>query len=196
VVTIPNYNKPTQKGILQHYQFINDNLKKNVPIMVYNIPSRTGVNLEPSTLSEIVKTCSNVCAIKESSGNHTQVLDILSSIDINVLAGDDFNTLSTIVCGGKGVVSVLSNICPAQVHQLYINSTTNIEKAKQIQLMNHNLTKLLFRETNPIPIKRLLKDDGIIKSDELRLPMTQLTDDDLIKQLDYQYKILKMTSKN
>jgi 4-hydroxy-tetrahydrodipicolinate synthase len=191
MVTVPNYNKPTQDGIAQHFITIASTTK--LPIMVYNIPSRCGVNLEVSTLKIIVTSCTNIIGIKEASGNHVQVMDILHELPkLEVFAGDDFNTYHTLLLGGSGVVSVIGNILPKSVAMLVDSLQTNqIDDAKTLQFDLHDLTKLLFVQSNPIPIKYLLAQQQIITNDYVRLPLVKLNDKDLQYNLTTKFKHIK-----
>lgn len=167
----PYYNKPTQRGLIMHYQTIAKSV--DIPIMLYNVPGRTGVNMLPETVVELSKI-DNVVAIKEASGNVDQVSAILSMCDIDVLSGDDSLTLPMLAVGAKGVVSVAANVAPSEVAALIDSfNDCNLEEAQQIHYQLLPLFKTLFCETNPIPVKRALSMMGLINN-ELRPPLYPL----------------------
>ena len=169
----PYYNRPTQKGLYLHFKSIAD--KVDIPIMLYNIQSRTGVNIEPETIAKLVKDCPQIVAVKEASGSIAQMSRIKYLCpDIDLLSGDDELTLPVLSIGGCGVVSVVANIVPKDVAETvssYLKG--NIEKAKKLHYKLLPLTKAMFIETNPIPVKTAM---GILKmcSPELRLPMSSM----------------------
>jgi 4-hydroxy-tetrahydrodipicolinate synthase len=168
----PYYNKPTQRGLQFHYETIAAAV--NIPIMLYNVPSRTGVNMLPETVAALSKV-DNIVAIKEASGNVDQVSAILDLCDITVLSGDDSLTLPMLALGAKGVVSVAANVAPTEVAALIDSfKAGNLEEAQRIHYQLLSLFKVLFCETNPIPVKRALSMMGIIGS-ELRAPLTPLS---------------------
>lgn len=168
----PYYNKPTQRGLMLHYEKVAAEV--DIPIMLYNVPGRTGVNMLPETVAELSRI-DNIVAIKEASGNVDQVSAILSMCDITVLSGDDSLTLPMLAVGAKGVVSVAANVAPAEVAAL-IDSFKggNIEEAQRIHYQLLPLFKVLFCETNPIPVKRALNMMGLIEN-ELRAPLFPLS---------------------
>ncbi|MBI4831512.1 MAG: 4-hydroxy-tetrahydrodipicolinate synthase [Candidatus Lindowbacteria bacterium] len=168
----PYYNKPTQRGLKLHYEKIATAVE--LPIMLYNVPSRTGVNMLPETVAELSKI-DGIVAIKEASGNIDQVSAILSMCDITVLSGDDSLTLPMLAVGAKGVVSVAANVAPAEVSALIDTfNTCNMEEAQRIHYQLLPLFKVLFCETNPIPVKCALSMMGLIEN-ELRLPLVSLS---------------------
>jgi len=189
----PYYNKPTQKGLYLHFKEIA--MKTKMPIVVYNIPSRTGVNVEPSTLAELVRDCPNIIGVKESTGNMDQASATMNLCgkDFCVLSGDDSLTLPIMALGGKGVISVIANILPKDVSELTASFFKgDIEKAKSIHYRMFNLVKALFLETNPIPIKTAMQ---ILKMDtgEMRLPLSQMGNENVekLKKAMKDYKLLK-----
>lgn len=168
----PYYNKPTQRGLKYHYEKIAASV--DMPIMLYNVPGRTGVNMLPETVAELSRT-ENIVAIKEASGNVDQVSAILNLCDINVLSGDDSLTLPMLAIGAKGVVSVAANVAPAEVAALIDSfNNCNMDEAQRIHYQLLPLFKVLFCETNPIPVKRTLSLMGMIEN-ELRLPLVPLS---------------------
>jgi 4-hydroxy-tetrahydrodipicolinate synthase len=169
----PYYNKPTQKGLYLHFKKVAEEV--DVPIILYNIASRTGVNLEPETLARLAEI-KNIVGIKEASGSLDQVSRMLSLCGdkITLLAGDDSLALPILAVGGKGVISVLANILPAEMSTLvkeYLRG--NVNKAREIHYRLYPLMKVLFIETNPIPIKTSMAMMGMIE-EELRLPMAPM----------------------
>jgi len=168
----PYYNKPTQRGLLMHYEKIAASV--DLPIMLYNVPSRTGVNMMPETVAELSKI-ENIVAIKEASGSVDQVSAILNLCDINVLSGDDSLTLPMLAVGAKGVVSVAANVAPAEVAALIDSfNNCNMDEAQRIHYQLLPLFKALFCETNPIPVKRALSMMNLIEN-ELRAPLIPLS---------------------
>ncbi|MEO0130877.1 MAG: 4-hydroxy-tetrahydrodipicolinate synthase [candidate division WOR-3 bacterium] len=179
LVVAPYYNKPTQEGLYQHFKEVSQSVK--IPIILYNIPSRTGVNILPKTLERLISDCKNIIGIKEASGNLDQVSEIISGLGNNfiVLSGDDSLTLPILSLGGKGVISVLANILPKETHLLVKNFLEgNIKKARKIHLKYFKLMKALFIETNPIPIKTAMNLMRL-PAGELRLPLTPMTRENL-----------------
>ncbi|MCM8819115.1 MAG: 4-hydroxy-tetrahydrodipicolinate synthase, partial [Candidatus Omnitrophica bacterium] len=167
----PYYNKPTQKGLYLHYKEIAKSV--SIPLILYNVPSRTGVSISPEVVAELSEI-KNIVGIKEASGSLDQVSKILTLVkrdDFVVLSGDDSLTLPIIAVGGKGVVSVASNIVPLDVSQMVEYALNgDFEKARKIHLKLFPIFKILFIETNPIPVKTCLSLMGMI-SPEWRLPL-------------------------
>ena len=156
LIVTPYYNKTTQKGLIKHYKEIASSV--NIPIILYNVPSRTGVNIEPKTCLELSKI-KNIVAIKEASGNISQVAEIASLCgdNLNIYSGNDDQIVPTLSLGGIGVISVLSNVLPEYTHnivQYYLDGDQ--ETSKKMQLEAIPLIKALFSEVNPIPIKYAL----------------------------------------
>lgn len=175
----PYYNKTTQKGIIEHFKAINDNV--NIPMILYNVPGRTGLNLLPETLVKICELCSNIVAIKEASGDLSQIIKINALLKdrIDIYSGNDDQIIPILSVGGIGVISVLANIMPKEVHNMckfYLNG--QIKKALEIQLDTLSLTNSLFIETNPIPIKTAMNLMGIDVG-ELRLPLCNMDENNL-----------------
>lgn len=191
LIIVPYYNKPTQNGMLQHFKIIAENT--NHDIILYNIPSRTGVNMLPQTVYELSKI-KNIKGIKEASGNLEQISEIISkcSSDFSVLSGDDTLTLPILSIGGDGVISVASNIIPCEIQQMCENFFEGkIKKACEIHHKYFKLIKNLFIETNPIPVKYALKRMGIISYSTPRLPLTEISNENKIK-IDEELKKLKI----
>ncbi len=167
----PYYNKPTPAGQIAHYTTIAE--QADIPVVLYNVPSRTGTNMLPETVAELAK-CPNIVAIKEASGSVDQVSQILSQCGITVLSGDDSLTLPMMSVGATGVVSVAANVAPAKVARLCrAFSEGNLQEARQIHFELLPLFKALFFETNPIPVKAALAAMGLIEN-HLRLPLTPM----------------------
>lgn len=176
----PYYNRPTQRGLVEHYRTIA--AETDVPLILYNIPSRTAVNLLPETVAELAKI-RNIVGIKEASVNLRQVSKIieLCGEGFTVLSGDDFTTLPILSVGGRGVISVVANILPretAGMVQEFLDG--NINRARELYYKLQPLCEALFLETNPIPVKTALSLMGKI-SGELRLPLSPMSDENLSK---------------
>lgn len=168
MLTAPFYNKPTQEGLFQHYAAVARSTR--LPILVYNIPGRTAVNILPATLLRIAKAFPNVVAVKEASGSVDQVSEILAGAPrgFSVLSGDDSLALPMMAVGAQGVVSVLSNVAPRHVAKLCKTQSS------LLHLKAFPLIKALFAETNPIPVKAALELMGLCRG-EPRLPLTPIT---------------------
>ncbi len=175
LVVTPYYNKTTQKGLMAHYKAIAEAV--SLPIIMYNVPSRTGVNISPKTCQELSKI-KNIVAIKEASGDISQVAKIASLCkeNLNIYSGNDDQIIPVLSLGGKGVISVISNIMPNYIHNMtkkYIEG--NIEEARKMQIEVSDLISELFTEVNPIPVKYALNLMGY-KFGIPRLPLIELTD--------------------
>lgn len=169
----PYYNKTNNKGLLKHFKVINESV--NTPIIIYNVPSRTNFNIDASKLVELSKL-SNVVAVKEASGNISQIAEIMSLLPgkIDLYSGNDDQIIPTMSLGGIGVISVLANIIPNIVHDMttaYLNGDTN--RALSLQLDYLKLANTLFIETNPIPVKTALNLIGK-EVGNLRLPLYEM----------------------
>ena len=175
LVVTPYYNKATQKGLVAHYKAISDAV--NVPIILYNVPSRTGgCNILPETVMAICDVCENVVAIKEASGNISQVAKLasLSKGRIDIYSGNDDQIVPLLSLGGKGVISVLSNVAPKQTHDIVAEYLAgNVEKSCQLQLDAIELVEALFCEVNPIPVKAAMNLQGK-NVGTLRMPLTDM----------------------
>lgn len=167
----PYYNKPTQGGLRRHFETIA--AETSLPLVLYNVPSRTSVNMLPATVVELARL-ENVVAIKEASGNVDQTVEILREADISVLSGDDSLTLPLMAVGAKGVISVAANVVPKlMVDIVDLANEGDFRGAREIHYRLFPLFKALFLETNPIPVKAAVAMQGRI-SDEIRLPLTEL----------------------
>ncbi len=171
----PYYNKPTQQGLYLHFKAIADSI--SIPCVLYNIQGRSGVNLETETLARLAAECHNITTVKEASGNLQQMKDVIASTDSNfhVVSGDDNMTLSLIEAGGKGVISVASNLIPDKMVtmvNLALEGKFAEARAKEVQLAD--FFKTMFIETNPIPIKTAMAMRGWCE-EVFRLPMCGLS---------------------
>lgn len=171
----PYYNKPTQLGLYLHFKAIADSI--SIPCVLYNIEGRSGVNLETETIARLASECSNITTVKEASGNLQQMKDVIASTDssFNVVSGDDNMTLSLIEFGGKGVISVASNLIPGRIVEmvtLALNGKMEEARAKEAKLTN--FFKTMFIETNPIPIKTAMAMRGWCE-EVFRLPICSLS---------------------
>lgn len=193
LVITPYYNKPTQRGLIEHFRKISKSV--NIPIIIYNVPSRTGINILPNTVVEIAQQFKNVVGIKEASGSLDQATEIMEKAPKNffLLSGNDQIILPIMAIGGSGVVSVVANIEPKKTHQLtetFLKGDLN--KARKIQFELYDLIKALFVETNPIPVKTALKLMRIIEGN-LRLPLYRMEPSNLtkLKAVLKKYKLIK-----
>lgn len=189
LIITPYYNKPTPEGQYRHYAEIAR--KANIPIMIYNVPSRTGISILPETVARLSKI-DNIVAIKESSGSVQQVMDILSLCDITVMSGDDALTLPFMSVGATGIISVAANVIPAKIHDLVQNYLDGrIEESRKIHYEVLEFCKAMFIETNPIPVKTALAMMGMIE-EEWRMPLCEMMPENKIrlKQVLRKYKLV------
>ena len=173
----PYYNKATQKGLIAHYTAIADSVK--LPIILYNVPSRTGCNILPETAVYLAKHVDNIVGIKEASGNISQVARLMHLADgcIDMYSGNDDQIVPLLSLGGKGVISVLSNVAPRETHEivdLYFKG--KIEESCALQLRALPLIEALFCEVNPIPVKKALNLMGK-EVGPLRAPLTEMEEE-------------------
>ena len=172
----PYYNKCPQEGLYQYYKAISDAV--NIPIIMYNVPSRTGTTIQPETAVRIAKEVKNVVAIKEASGNISAVAKLASLANgcIDIYSGNDDQVLPILSLGGKGVISVWSHVAPKKVHDMvYAFLDGDIETAQKLQLEAIDVIGALFCEVNPIPVKAAMNMLGY-KAGTVRAPLTELTD--------------------
>ena len=192
LVITPYYNKTTNKGLIKHFEAINNAVE--TPIILYNVPSRTGVNISPNQLLELSKL-KNIVAIKEASGNISQIAEMkaLCGKNIDIYSGNDDQIIPVMSLGGLGVISVLANIIPNETHEMtkaFLDN--NLDKALKLQLQNISLIKSLFIETNPVPVKSALnligKDVG-----DFRLPLCEMDKSNLesLKRTLKEYNLIK-----
>ena len=190
LIVTPYYNKTTQKGIINHYKILAESV--SLPIILYSVPSRTGLNIEPKTVLELSKI-ENIVGIKEASGNISQVVEIASICpkDFYIYSGNDNQILPILSVGGKGVISVLANVAPENTHNMvssYLNG--DFEKSINLQLDCIKLVNYLFCEVNPIPVKTALALMGFGKVN-FREPLLEMEERDLenLKKAMKEYKI-------
>jgi len=176
----PYYNKPTQEGLYQHYKALAEAVA--LPIILYNIPGRTGVNIEPATLARLAKI-ENIVGVKEASGNISQMATVLASVpkDFTVLSGDDGITLPLMALGGRGVISVASNEIPAEMTRIAkLANANDFAAARELHDRWFPLMDVNFIETNPIPVKSALALMGLCEP-VFRLPMVPPKPENLAK---------------
>ena len=178
LVVTPYYNKSTQNGLIKHFTTIAESV--DLPIILYNVPGRTGVNINPATVEKLSKV-KNIVAIKEASGNISQVAEIarLCGEDFAIYSGNDDQIVPILSLGGSGVISVLANVLPKETHDIvekYLSG--DIEESKKLQLDLNGLVSSLFIEVNPIPVKAAMNLMGL-NAGELRLPLIDISEANL-----------------
>lgn len=172
LIVTPYYNKPTQQGMFLHFTAVAKKVK--LPIILYNVPGRTGVSLAPETVARLAKV-KNIVAIKEASGDLKHIARIKNLCKITILSGDDGLTYPILCLGGNGVISVASNIVPADVVRMIdLYNDGDFKHAKELHLKLQPLFKALFIESNPIPVKTAMKMLGLLKQGEMRLPLCDM----------------------
>ncbi|MCI8622933.1 MAG: 4-hydroxy-tetrahydrodipicolinate synthase [Provencibacterium sp.] len=172
----PYYNKTSQKGLIRHFQTIAD--ATDLPVMLYNVPSRTGMNLLPAALKELSRH-PNIVAVKEASGNIVQIAEIAAECgeELDIYSGNDDQIVPILSLGGKGVISVLSNICPKQTHDICrLFFEGNVQESLALQLKYLPLIKALFSDVNPIPVKEALALMGM-PCGPCRMPLVEMDTD-------------------
>jgi 4-hydroxy-tetrahydrodipicolinate synthase len=177
----PYYNRPTQKGLYEHFKAIAESV--DIPIILYNIASRTGVNIEPETIAKLAKDCKNIVGVKEASANLEQMSRIkaLCPENFDLISGDDALTLPILSIGGSGIISVVANIVPGDVANLVKEfKKGNLLKAQGLHYKLFPLVKAMFLETNPIPVKTAMGILGMCEPD-LRLPLSQMLPENVEK---------------
>jgi len=177
----PYYNKPTQRGIFQHFKSIAT--WSPVPVIMYNVPGRTGCNISADTCLELARGCENITGVKEASGDITQIMKIIKGKPENfgVISGDDMLTIPIIASGGIGVISVLGNVFPAACSELVNHALkSNFKSAREIQFRYMEMIELLFTEGNPAGIKAMLSVMNICQN-YLRLPLVPVSRPTLIR---------------
>jgi 4-hydroxy-tetrahydrodipicolinate synthase len=173
LIVNPYYNKPSQEGLYQHVKAIN---AVGLPIMLYNIPGRTGITMNPDTVARIYKDCAQVFAIKEATGSLDIASEIASLCDIQIFSGDDSLTLPLMAIGGKGVVSVLSNLAPERVvGMVNLALKGDFAAAAKVHVKTFKTFKNMFVETNPVPCKYAMSLKGLCNP-SVRLPLVQMSD--------------------
>ncbi len=177
----PYYNKATQNGLYKHYKTIADSVK--IPCILYNVPSRTGCNIAPETVVRLCNDVENIVGVKEASGNISQIVKLMSIADgkVDLYSGNDDQIVPILALGGKGVISVLSNVAPGQTHDICAKFFAgDVAGSCQEQLRAIPLCNALFCEVNPIPVKKALslmgKGEGT-----LRMPLTEMEEENAAK---------------
>lgn len=193
LVVTPYYNKATQKGLKEYYKAIA--AVSSLPIIMYNVPSRTGLNIKPQTAIEIAREVKNVVAIKEASGIISQIAELasLNNGDLTIYSGNDDQTVPILSLGGEGIISVAANIIPEDMHDMvmaYLDGNT--KKATEMQLKMIALIKALFIEVNPIPVKTALNILGV-PAGPFRLPMCEMDEknEEVLEKALRDYGLLK-----
>lgn len=174
LVVNPYYNKPTQEGLYRHFRAVAESV--SIPIIVYNIQGRTGVNVETDTLARLARDCANIAGVKEASGSLDQMSQVIAACgqDFTVLSGDDNVTLPLMAIGGCGVISVIANLLPRETSDMVHAALGGDWKlARELHYKLFPLARAAFIETNPIPIKEAMAMVGMIEP-EFRLPMCRM----------------------
>jgi 4-hydroxy-tetrahydrodipicolinate synthase len=176
LVVNPYYNKPTQEGLYRHFRTVAEAVA--IPIFVYNIQSRTAVNVETDTLARLARDCRNIVGVKEASGSLDQMSQVIAACgpDFTVLSGDDNLTLALLAIGGRGVISVIANIVPRETAEMtHAALDGDWKRARELHYKLFPLARAAFLETNPIPIKEAMAMAGMIEP-EFRLPMCRMSE--------------------
>ena len=176
LVVNPYYNKPTQEGLYRHFRAIAEAV--DIPMLVYNIAGRTAVNVETDTLARLAKDCANIVGVKEASGSLDQMTQVILACgpDFSVLSGDDNITLPLMSVGGRGVISVIANLVPRDTAEMTHAALAGDWKlARDLHLRLFPLSRAMFIETNPIPVKEAMAMLGMLEP-EYRLPMCRMSE--------------------
>ena len=177
LVVTPYYNKATQKGLEEYYTTVGNSV--DIPIIMYNVPGRTGTNIQPATAVKIAKSVDNIVAIKEASGDIGQVATLAALSDgcLDIYSGNDDQVVPLLALGGKGVISVLSNVAPRETHDMVMKFLEgDVKGSLDIQLKYMDVIHNLFSEVNPIPAKRAVAEMGYCKN-IVRRPLTEMEED-------------------
>ena len=177
LVVTPYYNKATQKGLEEYYTTVGNSV--DIPIIMYNVPGRTGTNIQPATAVKIAKSVDNIAAIKEASGDIGQVATLAALADgcLDIYSGNDDQVVPLLALGGKGVISVLSNVAPRETHDMVMKFLEgDVKGSLDIQLKYMDVIHNLFSEVNPIPAKRAVAEMGYCKN-IVRRPLTEMEED-------------------
>ena len=177
LVVTPYYNKATQKGLEEYYTTVGNSV--DIPIIMYNVPGRTGTNIQPATAVKIAKSVDNIVAIKEASGDIGQVATLAALADgcLDIYSGNDDKVVPLLALGGKGVISVLSNVAPRETHDMVMKFLEgDVKGSLDIQLKYMDVIHNLFSEVNPIPAKRAVAEMGYCKN-IVRRPLTEMEED-------------------
>ena len=177
LVVTPYYNKATQKGLEEYYTTVGNSV--DIPIIMYNVPGRTGTNIQPATAVKIAKSVDNIVAIKEASGDIGQVATLAALADgcLDIYSGNDDQVVPLLALGGKGVISVLSNVAPRETHDMVMKFLEgDVKGSLDIQLKYMDVIHNLFSEVNPMPAKRAVAEMGYCKN-IVRRPLTEMEED-------------------
>ena len=177
LVVTPYYNKATQKGLEEYYTTVGNSV--DIPIIMYDVPGRTGTNIQPATAVKIAKSVDNIVAIKEASGDIGQVATLAALADgcLDIYSGNDDQVVPLLALGGKGVISVLSNVAPRETHDMVMKFLEgDVKGSLDIQLKYMDVIHNLFSEVNPIPAKRAVAEMGYCKN-IVRRPLTEMEED-------------------
>ena len=177
LVVTPYYNKATRKGLEEYYTTVGNSV--DIPIIMYNVPGRTGTNIQPATAVKIAKSVDNIVAIKEASGDIGQVATLAALADgcLDIYSGNDDQVVPLLALGGKGVISVLSNVAPRETHDMVMKFLEgDVKGSLDIQLKYMDVIHNLFSEVNPIPAKRAVAEMGYCKN-IVRRPLTEMEED-------------------
>lgn len=181
LVVTPYYNKATQKGLYAHYEAVAKSV--SLPILIYNVPSRTGCNILPQTVVDLCRNIDNIIGVKEASGNISQVVKLMALAEgcVDLYSGNDDQIVPLLALGGKGVISVLSNIAPRQTHEMCEKFLRgDVAGSAAMQLKAISLCDALFSEVNPIPVKMALNLMGM-EVGGLRMPLTDMEEENTVK---------------
>ncbi|MEE1227343.1 MAG: 4-hydroxy-tetrahydrodipicolinate synthase [Lachnospiraceae bacterium] len=183
LLVTPYYNKSTQAGLIDHYSYIAS--KTDLPLILYNVPSRTGCKIEADTIAKLVKDVDNIVGMKDATGDISYTAQVMYNTqgDIDLYSGNDDQIVPILSLGGKGVISVLSNVAPQETHdmcQAYFDG--DVDKARDLQIKYYELIKALFCEVNPIPVKCALNMMGFY-GPKLRRPLIEMTDEAHVERL-------------
>lgn len=184
LLVVPYYNKPTQDGLTKHFAAIAN--KVDIPIILYNVPGRTGVGLHPKTTAALAKSFENIVGIKDATGSVQDASNTLSltGLDFTLLSGEDTINYPLLTIGGKGFITVTANIAPKDVADLYNHfASGDIEKSRDLHYKLLELNKAMFIESNPIPVKTALSLMGMVK-EEFRLPLSNMSQNNKTKLKD------------
>lgn len=181
LVVTPYYNKCTQKGLVEYYKTIAAAV--DIPLIMYNVPGRTGCNIAPATAAQIVKEAENVVAMKEASGNISQIAELMNRTngEIDLYSGNDDQIVPVMSLGGLGVISVLSNVAPKETHDICAKYLAgDVKGSLELQMKYLDLCKALFCEVNPIPVKKAVELMGMCNG-LVRRPLTEMEPDNALK---------------
>ena len=190
----PYYNKPTQEGLFQHYKAVASAVE--IPLMLYNVPGRTGVNLETKTILRLFNEIPNIYGVKEASGSIEKVIDLnMNAKTLSIVSGEDAINYPILSCGGVGVISVTSNLLPDKISELThsLLESHNYERARELNNGLYAINKALFIESNPIPIKAAMYLSGLLKTLEYRLPLVAPSTQNMeyLEKILSQYEVVK-----